>query len=126
MTERRAFLRSACRHCVGLAALSASLPFWLPSDEAVPIWAWIAGGAGLTIAAAGFWLWSGHNSLDEDTNQLSVRVPLGPLVAMHAIPFVSVPIVYLMREAFDTESNHLSAFVTSEGRGVSLRVTGAF
>jgi hypothetical protein len=113
----------------GAAVLTASLPWLLPSAERVPTWSWIAGGAGAALAiTGGVLLIRGGNCTDFDLNgrctDIISTTRLGGLLLAGSLPWLSVPLVYLLRggpERSDTDSVSLVPATRSPGAQLTWR-----
>ncbi|HEY2735638.1 MAG TPA: hypothetical protein VGI70_16690 [Polyangiales bacterium] len=93
----------------GALALSAADYFWLPNDASVPALAWVAGGVGAAVGLTGLAFGAfGHRCprliADVDSpracQSFTADATFGPIVALHALPLIAVPISYLLRSAF--------------------------
>jgi hypothetical protein len=141
----------------GALLLSISDYFWPPDDEGVPTWAWVAGGAGVAVIGAGIALavatshCVGNNSA---TPEMAMAMPMtepdpamsdtaaptvcgqywtdssgifGPVIALHGMPLVALPIAYAIRSALHTDANQTTFNIgTPAGGGVLMQVRGVF
>ncbi|MEY4576365.1 MAG: hypothetical protein RL701_1068, partial [Pseudomonadota bacterium] len=119
----------------GSILLSLAQYFWLPDpeSESVPAWAWVAGAAGLTIGLTGlaFGLFERHCEIT-DANPYCQRPSadpiFAPLLALHAISFISLPIMYLARPRELEQVPQVAFSVTSVAwyADAGLRIQGTF
>jgi hypothetical protein len=118
-----------------LFALSEYL--WLPNSQNVPALAWVFGGLGVAVAITGAVLAAVTDHCDgtvrtgEGFSQACLSftgdVTFGPLLALHALPLISVPISYAIRAATRPDGAIVTFNVGSTpGGGVSLQTRGAF
>jgi hypothetical protein len=108
---------------VGSAALTAAVPLLLPARDGIPWWAVASGAAGAAIAVTGVVVWAQNDDCRDDAcTRLKATVPLGPMIVMQSVPFLSVPITYAIRSLFhDTQGRMTSlARVSPDGRGLVL------
>lgn len=109
------------------ALLTSAMPFVLPRMQGMPWWSYVFGGAGIALATTGLILTANDNRhLADDQMHFERTVPLGPLLAMHAVPMLAVPLTYACRALFGDNASHTSASVTLDSRAVSLSVQGSF
>lgn len=109
------------------ALLTAAMPFVLPRMQGMPWWSYVFGGAGIALATTGLILTANDNRhLADDQMHFERTVPLGPLLAMHAVPMLAIPLTYACRALFGDNASHTSASVTLDSRAVSLTVQGSF
>lgn len=106
----------------GALMLTVALPFILPDADGVPWGAWVGAALGAGVVATGVVLALGHNELN-DEDQFVQRLPLGPLVAVHGLPLLALPLIYGIRSA--TQGRADVALQTREG-GATLTITGRF
>lgn len=105
----------------GSALLAAAEPLVLPRSDGMPMAGWLAGGAGVAVAAVGlgFGVFGRHCAPQ-------VAVPgrpgcgafvadsvFGPLVALHAVPLFAVPITYAIRHWLENDSLEIGFGVDS-------------
>jgi hypothetical protein len=92
----------------GSLLLSVSDYFWLPNDPSVPALAWVAGGVGTAVGLTGlgFYIWGTQcprftATVDSPLacRNFSADKIFGPLLAMHGLPLVAVPLSYALRAA---------------------------
>lgn len=114
----------------GAANLVAAEYLLLPESSGVPTLAWIGGVAGLGVAAVGVGFWLGGTHCPPIPAQPGTEIPLdclsgvadttfGPLLVMSSVPLLNLPLVYLLRRAFDVPES-----LTFNGAG--LEWTGRF
>lgn len=135
---------------VGALVLSISDFFWPPDDEGVPAWAWVAGGLGVAIVGAGIAVTAmtsdcvGSNapmmSSEMDMMAIDGTEPtvcgqywtdssgiFGPMIALHGMPLISLPIAYAIRAALHTDAKQTTFNLgTPAGGGVLMQVRGVF
>jgi hypothetical protein len=118
--------------------LSVADYFWLPNDASVPALAWVAGGIGTAIGLTGlgFYIWGTHcerYTAGAETpvacGNFSADAIFGPLLAMHGLPLIAVPLSYVLRAALRPSGVELSVSVgpmqaSSSAQG--LWVSGVF
>jgi len=87
---------------LGASLLAVSDYFWLPNEVGVPAWAWSVGGLGAAAGLVG--LGVGLLSPQCDVADTKVKCQsftadaiFGPLLAIHALPLLAVPLVYALR-----------------------------
>jgi hypothetical protein len=116
----------------GALLLSAAPYFWLPDEVETPTWAWVVGGAGAAAALAGLGLalFADHCSVSDPFYycQLVSSDPLfAPMLALQALPFLSVPALYMLRQhAPESPLASLRIAVLPGRSGSMLSVGGAF
>jgi len=114
----------------GAANLVAAEYLLLPESRSVPTLAWIGGVAGLGLAAVGVGFWAGGTHCTPIAIQPGTVIPrdcmsgvadatFGPMLMMSAGPLINLPLVYLLRRAFDVPES-----LTFNGAG--LEWTGRF
>jgi hypothetical protein len=89
---------------IGAVSLSVAVPFLLPEAKHMPTWAWVAGASGVAIALVGlgYSLFGEHcglvvGELPSECRRVTADVTFGPLVALHALPFLAIPTTYVIR-----------------------------
>ncbi|MET0390788.1 MAG: hypothetical protein ABW321_32745 [Polyangiales bacterium] len=121
----------------GLSVLTLSEYFWLPPARGVPAIAWVMGGLGVAVVATGIVLALlgprcndlATASFPPECGAFNGDTIFGPLIALHALPLVNVPITYALRAAGDADVHQaqLALDVGWNGAaGFSLRMRGAF
>ena len=117
----------------GALLLSISEYFWLPDATHPPALAWVAAGVGTAVALAGIGF-----SLFSDTCFIEVSSPscfqfpgdqnalFGPMIMMHALPLLSVPLMYAIRSWVRPTTPVTVDVETPEQGSVVLHVRGAF
>lgn len=119
---------------VGAVALSLAQYFYLPDDDAVPAWAWVASGAGaaLALGAAGLALFGKHCELTDPWAYCQSTMSdtyFAPLLAIHAVPLLSLPFFYLARGRVASEVRDMAVRLDwrqSGSGGFTLNVSGRF
>ena len=110
----------------GYGLVLSSTVVWLPERATTPWWAWLAGGAGLTVAATGTWLWVEDGSLERDRcvgdpcQRTRRTLPLAPLLVMQGATLLGLPVIYGSRALFRAHTTTVS------WRGSELTVSGRF
>jgi hypothetical protein len=112
----------------GALLLSVATYFWLPDDPGVPAWAVVAGTAGIAIGvtAVVFALAVEHCDLTNrklDCQRVTADRSFAPMLALQALPFLSLPLMYALRPRTYEEQVALSL---SWANGPYLRVAGRF
>jgi len=127
----------------GLLTLTISEYFWLPEAQGVPPWAYVMGGLGAAVVAAGVGLMAvGPDCPDKPSGEdfpvecfsYSSQNIFGPMLAMHGLPLLGIPIAYGLRalsqppEEEEGEPETPVAFnvLTPPSGGVVLQVRGVF
>jgi hypothetical protein len=120
----------------GLLTLAISDYFWLPDAEGVPAWAWVVGGLGAAIVAAGVAVAAvGPSCPDKPTGEdfpvecfsFSSQKIFGPMIALHGLPFLGVPVAYGLRSLAQPQADEVAFNVTTPpGGGFVLQVHGVF
>jgi hypothetical protein len=120
----------------GAAILTLSDYFWLPNAASMPAWAWVAGGLGgaAALTGLGFALFGTHCGLRlegepfrSSCSSFAADTTFGPLVAMHALPLLGVPLSYAIRTWLRPNGVDFSLHVAAlRAHGVELSIRGAF
>jgi len=119
----------------GSLLLAISDYFWLPDAEGVPALAWVAGGVGVavTLAGIGFAVLGSHCESYEDgsfspaCNGFANDVVFGPMLAMHGLPLLGIPLSYALRAALRPAPTQVALNLeTVRGGGALLQLRGAF
>lgn len=117
---------------VGAFAMSLAQYFWLPDEEPVPAWAWVAGGVG-GVVALGALGWAVFGRHCEVTDRLAFcrstlsDTMFAPVLAMQAVPFLSLPIMHAIRERVPMRDANVSLGVSDvTGSGLQLSIAGTF
>lgn len=106
--------------------LTGSLPFILPEREGVPWWSLALGGAGAALVATGIYFTAIDNSrLSDDQTHFERTVPLGPLLIMHGVPLLSIPLTYAIRSLFGPSTTQPSASLSVDTRAIGLSIQGS-
>jgi len=122
---------------VGISAASAVMftiaqAFWLPDDPGVPAWAWAGGAVGVAVAitAVGLATLAPHCEVIDtswDCQRVTSDEMFAPMVGSLAIPFLSLPIMYLARERVPLNESQVSLSVGHvSGNGMQLQLGGRF
>jgi hypothetical protein len=135
---------------VGALVLSISDYFWPPDDEGVPAWAWVAGGLGVAVVGAGIAVAAATSDcVVNDAPVMSSEMDImaadgteptvcgqywtdssgifGPMIALHGMPLISLPIAYAIRAALHTDAKQTTFNLgTPAGGGVLMTVRGVF
>jgi hypothetical protein len=121
----------------GSLLFSFSEYLWLPNSQNVPALAWVFGGLGAAVAITGVALAVFTEHCDgKFTNGAGFSqaclsptgdVAFAPLLAMHALPLLSIPFSYAIRAATRPDGAIVAFNVgPAPGGGVSLQLHGAF
>ena len=102
----------------GLLTLTISDYFWLPDADGVPGWAWVVGGLGVAVVAAGLAVSavgpscpekpSGDDFPVECFGYTSQRI-FGPMLAMHGLPLIGIPLAYGLRSLTKPPTDELES-----------------
>jgi MYXO-CTERM domain-containing protein len=98
--------------------------FWLPAAKKAPAWAWGVGVAGLAVSGVGLGLaLAGTDCNIADPHvacqTFTADASFGPLLMMHGLPLLAVPLTYVVRGA--TRSSYAKAVVAElRRRGFDL------
>jgi hypothetical protein len=135
---------------VGALLLSVSDYFWPPHDEGVPPWAWVAGGIGVAVVGVGITLAVASSDCVGDsasTTPAETDMPIaegtaptvcgqywtdssgifGPMIALHGMPLLSIPIAYAIRAALHTDAKQTTFNIGAPaGGGLMMQVRGVF
>jgi hypothetical protein len=129
----------------GALVLSISDYFWPPDDEGVPTWAWVVGGIGAAVVGTGVAVAVATSDCvgpDRDmamTSEMGAAPTIcgqywtdrsgifGPMIALHGMPLLSLPIAYAIRAALHTEAGQTTFNIgTPAGGGVLMQLRGVF
>ncbi|WP_053232417.1 PEGA domain-containing protein [Sandaracinus amylolyticus] len=109
----------------GGALLTMALPFLLPDEEGVPWWSLIPAAAGAALAGVGIWqLTEEGEAIGPPLTLATEPAWLGAHLIAHAVPLLSVPFIYLVRDA--TRDRNAGAAVHVDAERAELRVWGSF
>jgi hypothetical protein len=117
---------------LGAGLLAVSELFWLPDEVGVPTWAWAVGalGAATGLAALGVSMFGTHCDIADSRvvcQSFSADSTFGPLLALHALPLLAVPIAYAVRIALRPAAVEVSLQWTGVSAfGPGLSVAGRF
>lgn len=136
---------------VGALVLSISDYFWPPDDEGVPGWAWVMGSLGVAVIGGGIAIavlssecvGTGANApppMMTDQTSSDGTAPtvcgqywtdssgiFGPMIALHGMPLISLPIAYAIRAALHTDAKQTTFNIgVPAGGGISMQVRGVF
>ena len=109
----------------GASLGSAAVVTLVPADDGVPLWSWLVGGAGVSVAVVGGALWNSGDDCtmlqpcDPDGHDESV----GQLVMLQAAPLVAIPLTYVVRGWLGGNATVTAETGPSAGR---VLVRGAF
>jgi hypothetical protein len=115
----------------GALAMSLAQYFWLPDDEPVPAWTWAVGGVGAAVAV-GALAWAVFGEHCEVTDHFAfcrstISDPLfAPMLGLQAIPLLSLPIMYAVRERIPMNGANVSLGMSDGSGGMMLTVAGRF
>jgi hypothetical protein len=119
----------------GALVLGLSDYFWLPDSDGIPTLAWVAGGVGAAVAVTGIALSVLMQSCPEipTADVACYQFPgdraFGPLLALHSLPLLGVPISYAIRAAVRPDapvSDVAFNIATSPGGGITFQLRGVF
>jgi hypothetical protein len=124
----------------GALMFSWSEYFWLPNANEIPALAWVAGGLGSAVGLLGLGFsvfgdrctgGSGDGSFALGCSRLHSDVIFGPMIALNALPLLSVPLAYAIRVwARPSTKASLPSLVlnveTAPSGGALIRLRGAF
>ena len=91
---------------LGGALLVTSLPMWLPKEDGVPWWSWVASAVGVGVGAVGTYdLVRGGDPIGPQRSGSVVAQPAyrGALLLAHALPLMAIPVIYLVRPSEQVE-----------------------
>jgi hypothetical protein len=113
----------------GALALSLAQYFWLPDEEPVPTWAWVASGVGGAVALGALG-WAAFGQHCEVTERLAfcrstLSDPLfAPLLAIQSVPLLSLPLMYSVRERVPVRNASLSVAGDAATGGIHVSLSG--
>lgn len=111
---------------VSSTLLTASMPFLLPQRQGIPWWSYVLGGAGAALLGTGIYLTAIDNThLADDQMHFERSVPLGPLLIMHGVPLLSIPLTYALRSLFGSTPTQPSASLSVDARAIGLTIQGS-
>lgn len=117
---------------VGSVALSVAQYLWLPDHPSVPAWAWVMGGVGvaLGVGALALGLVQDHCEITDPfayCQQVVADDWFAPLLAIPALPFITLPIIYALRDRLPSNEINVSVlWGTGRGAGPQLVMSGRF
>jgi hypothetical protein len=117
---------------VGALFMSLAQYFWLPDEEPVPAWAWVVGSVGGAIAVGAIaWAAFGKHCEISDTlafcrTTFSDQL-FAPVLAVQAIPMLSLPIMYAIRPRALVQDAHVTFGVGNlAAHSVNVSISGRF
>jgi hypothetical protein len=122
----------------GALILSFSEYFWLPDATHPPVLAWVAAGVGTAVAlvGVGFTLFGDQCWISPSTDlgssascsQFAADEDrlFGPMIIMHSLPLLSVPLMYAIRTSVRPSTPVAVDIEASERGSLVLHVRGAF
>jgi hypothetical protein len=115
----------------GAALFSLSNYFWLPDSDGVPVAAWIAGGLGAAVGIGALALGVYGPRCDIGAMRQACSSVVGddkfaPLLALHGLPLLSVPLSYALREWTRPSGVDVGLQLDPMPHGALLRVNGRF
>jgi hypothetical protein len=112
----------------GGVLVTVALPFVLPEEEGVPWWSLVIAGGGAVVAGVAIWQLTEPGRLLRDDGSGTARATepevLGVHLLAHAVPLLSVPLVYLIRAATGDDAS--GAALHLEPARAELRAWGRF
>jgi hypothetical protein len=124
--------RSLVAAGLGASLLAVSDLFWLPDEVGVPTWAWAVGalGAATGLVALGVGVLGTHCDIADPRltcQSFSADSTFGPLLALHALPLLAVPLAYAVRIALRPAAVEVSLqWSGASALGPGLSVAGRF
>jgi len=115
----------------GALAMTLAQYFWLPDEEPVPAWSWALGGVGAAVAVGALG-WAVFGDHCEVTDRLAfcrstLSDPLfAPMLALQAVPLMSLPIMYAVRERLPEQVSSVSLGMGDQRGGMQLSISGRF
>jgi hypothetical protein len=117
---------------LGASLLAVSDLFWLPDEVGVPGWAWAVGalGAATGLVGLGVSVFGTHCEIANPRlacQSFSADSMFGPLLALHALPLLAVPLAYAVRVWSRPAAVEVSLqWVGASALGPGLSVAGRF
>lgn len=105
--------------------LTSALVLLLPEEPGVPWWSFVGAGVGAVVAGLGIWQLAEPGQPIGPADEVSTEPAwLGGHLLAHALPLLSMPVVYGVREL--SRGSISTAAVTFDSGGFLLRVGGSF
>jgi tetratricopeptide (TPR) repeat protein len=113
---------------IGAVMMSAAQYFYLPDEEPVPAWAWVAGslGGAIALGALGWGAFGRHCDISDSLAFCRTTFAdelFAPMLALQALPLLSLPIMYAIRTRVPLQDSIMTLAVSD---GVSLSFAGRF
>lgn len=109
----------------GSLMLTMAVPFLMPEEDGVPWWSFVIAAGGAALAGVGIWQMSEPSEPIGPGNEMGTEPAwLGSLFLSSAVPLLSVPFVYLVRDA--TGDRHTGAALHVDPERAELRIWGRF
>lgn len=113
---------------VGALTMTLAQYFFLPDDEPVPAWAWVAGGVGgaLALGAIGWAAFGTHCDISDSLAFCRTTFAdelFAPMLALQALPLISLPIMYAARARVP---EHDPSMTLALSHGGVLSIAGRF
>ena len=115
---------------LGGALVTAGLPLMMSDEASTPWWSWVIGGVGVAAIGAGLAVTFTSSTCGSDRPTQScvdgtAMADVGSSIASMGVPLLSVPIVYLIRDAIGGPVPVVPSASVS-GTGASLSLGGAW
>lgn len=115
----------------GALAMTLAQYFWLPDEEPVPAWSWALGGVGAAVAvgALGWAVFGDHCEVTDRFAfcRSTLSDPMfAPMLALQAVPFMSLPIMYAVRERLPGQDTSVALGMGDGRGGMQLSISGRF
>lgn len=118
---------------LGSAMLSLAEYLWLPDHPSIPAWAWVLGGVGVALAVTAVVLAVAETHCEVTDSfavcQQAVADPwFAPLLAVPALPFLTLPLFYAIRDRMVVTEVKAALLWNSTpgGGGPELMIRGSF
>jgi hypothetical protein len=117
---------------VGAVVMSLAQYFWLPDEEPVPAWAWVAGGVGgaIAVGALGWAVFGRHCEINDSLAFCRTTFAdelFAPMLALQALPLLSLPIMYAIKPRVPVQDAMLTLGVgEASAHSVSISLAGRF
>lgn len=103
------------------AVATAGVPLLLPSEDGTPWWSWVLGVTGLGAIGGGIAALAIEGGcVDQGCTRREPLGALGALLLGHGAPLLSVPIVYLIRDATGSDDVRVEASASTAGARLAI------